>query len=102
MDKVVDIPNLHNPLVNAHQHLGVEEIEFWKHFTKSNVAVTAQWKSHRIDVVNDLMHKIQYLMGMRVAQLETGEFKEAIPTWKLDLLMEKGGIKRRRIPKFTS
>jgi hypothetical protein len=103
MDTVVDIPNLHNPLVNAHQqHLGVEEIEFWKHFTKSNVAVTAQWKSHRVDVVNDLMHKIQYLMGMRVAQLETGEFKEAIPTWKLDLLMEKGGIKRRRIPTFTS
>jgi hypothetical protein len=41
-------------------------------------------------------------MGMRIAQLETGEFKEAIPTWKLDLLMEKGGIKRRRIPTFTS
>jgi hypothetical protein len=56
--------------------------------------ITPKWKENRDGVIANLISRMKFMGSLRLSQIQDNRIMEAIPTWRLDQLLEDPKIKQ--------
>jgi hypothetical protein len=60
----------------------------------SRTIITPKWKQDRDGVIANLMSRIEFMGSLRLSQIQDNGIMEAVPTWRLDQLLEDPKIRQ--------